>query len=482
MKIKSIDIENFRLFENLKLSNIGIPDGEKGSGITVFVGENGCGKTTILDAVALPLLEYKSDNFSIYDFHDPKKMTKIKILTESDFNYDGTMPKAIYKGKGFIFEAKKRQRVNAAYLSSMVASDQKFIRADGVSKPTDNSPDLRINVNNPFKGVRFNENDVLYLDKNRTFQIRSGTYNSTKFDRLMEDFNYQYIQSCNECPPDLNDECVQTKIKSKIEHQFFEETIREFCELTELKIRLNLLDNWRPFKNAFLAENKNNKLQINLSSQGSGFDMIFALIYSFNLAKQSKKQLIILIDEPELHMHPKLQLSLVRLLIKMSVDSQILLTTHSPLLVKQIMENELAKIIVIKKTDDVYYVEPTKKRVLPYISANEINYLAFQLATAEYHNELYGCLQNLAIVDDRDNYNETSFNTWLDEKGCKQTKVWKKINSSGKYHEQTCVLQIYIRNFIHHPENKNNEKFSDNELKQSIDEMRKIIAKINISA
>ena len=31
---------------------------------------------------------------------------------------------------------------------------------------------LRLNVNNPFSGKRFNDTDVVYLDKNRMFQIK----------------------------------------------------------------------------------------------------------------------------------------------------------------------------------------------------------------------------------------------------------------------------------------------------------------------
>jgi DNA repair exonuclease SbcCD ATPase subunit len=62
MFIKKIEIKNFRIFSNNKsfeIDNINAPNGVRGSGLTVFVGENGCGKTTILDAIALPILEYK---------------------------------------------------------------------------------------------------------------------------------------------------------------------------------------------------------------------------------------------------------------------------------------------------------------------------------------------------------------------------------------------------------------------------------------
>jgi DNA repair exonuclease SbcCD ATPase subunit len=56
MFIKKIEIKNFRIFpsdKNFEIDNIKIPNGNLGSGLTVLVGENGCGKTTILEALAL---------------------------------------------------------------------------------------------------------------------------------------------------------------------------------------------------------------------------------------------------------------------------------------------------------------------------------------------------------------------------------------------------------------------------------------------
>ena len=90
------------------------------------------------------------------------------------------MPNCNFPAKGFKFKANVRTRGNKSYLSSTVVSDQLFIKSG--DKPKDGSPDLRLSVNNPFRGKRFDENDVLILDKSRTYQTRLGTYNSTRFN------------------------------------------------------------------------------------------------------------------------------------------------------------------------------------------------------------------------------------------------------------------------------------------------------------
>ncbi len=198
MFIKSIQIKNYKLFspdEFFEISDLNIPDGQNnGSGLTIFVGENGCGKSTLLDAFAMPYISYKTDSFSLSDINNPNEKVEINILTNEVYTYKGTMPRVEYKGKGFSFLGGVRSRGTSGYLASMVVTDQKYIKADGETKPPDNAPDLRLSVNNPWSGSRFSEIEYLILDKNRTFQTRKGTYNDTRFDRIMEDLNYQYIQ------------------------------------------------------------------------------------------------------------------------------------------------------------------------------------------------------------------------------------------------------------------------------------------------
>ena len=247
MFIKKVTAKNFRLFtagQQFVVDDINAPDyTNQGSGLTVFVGENGCGKTALLDAIALPLLSYKADGFSLQDFENPKEKVLIEVLASGNFQVMGTMPKGSFQSKGFSFEAGVRSRDNRAYLSSVVVHDQKFIRADGTDKPVDNSPDLRVNVNNPFKGQRFNENDFLFLDKNRLYQTRTGMYNPTRFDRLIDDFSFQYLKDKDNIE-DLSGKLDD--VKTGIENEFLKKAIDKFEEVSGSTIKLNFVDNWLP--------------------------------------------------------------------------------------------------------------------------------------------------------------------------------------------------------------------------------------------
>lgn len=442
MYIKQITISNFRIFNNtnpFSISGFNVPDGSNsGSGLNVFVGENGCGKTSLLDALTLPILGYKAESISLDDFNDLESDIKIVILADKAFNYDGTMPKIKYKGKGFEFEAGIRTRENRAYLSSVVVRDQRFVRADGETRPEDGKPDLRLKVDNPWKGARFSENDILYLEKNRVYQTRSGTYNTTRFDRLMEDYNYKHLKE-NSPVGDIDADLAK-KILS-FENTFLNQALEKFEEISGEPINLNLINNYAPFKNAFFGVKRDNNHQVGINAIGSGYEMIFTLLYSYYLAQQSGKQLILLIDEPDLHLHPGIQDSFASLLLEFSKDSQIFVTTHSPLLVKQLEGNDLTMIkILLNEHDEIKESDPQESK-LSYVSANEINYIAFQLPTEEYHNELYEELfdKHATRIGIRD-FDQDFF------QGIKR----ETPNHAWKSSPNQVTLHTYVRNQIHH--------------------------------
>lgn len=470
MFIKKITIQNFRLFKDeeiFEIDNLNIPDNTEGSGLSLFVGENGCGKTSLLDAFSLPLLSYKADSFSLDNFFDPNEKTNIQVFSEKDFDFKGTMPnqKTPYKGKGFVFEAGIRSRENKSYLSSIVVNDQRYIRADGETKPEDGKPDLRVSVNNPWSGLRFNENDILFLDKNRTYQIRSGTYNPTRFDRLMEDFDFQYIKQ-DDNPVDCKEKMKD--VSNAIENQFLTDAINKFQEISGEKISLSYINNWTPHSKAFLGVTKENKQHILLNNLGSGYEMIFSLLYSFYLSQQSGKELIVFIDEPELHLHPKIQEDFVEILLEFSKSAQIILTTHSPLFIKQVLYNDKVQVNVLKKEDSKVAITKIEERRLPYLSANEINFLAFDLPTEEYHNELY---EELKIRDD--NSRTAPLNLKDFDSHFFQTTKNEPANYPYNGTPNQVSIHTHLRTQIHHRGTVGQADIT--EIKQSIEKMRSFL-------
>ena len=461
MFLKKIQIENFRLFcDEFSIDNFNIPDGtNEGSGLTLIVGENGCGKTSLLDAISMCMLDYKASTFNIYDMNSTKKETSIIFNSDEEFKVDGSMPNSGFIATGFKFKANLRSTKLKSYLQSPIVFDQYYISKDP-TKPKPGSPDLRLSVNNPFSGKRFNDTDILFLDKNRIFQIKSGNYNNTRFDRLMSDFNTQYVKAMKKDEfIDLNEE-LDSKIKSgKIENVFLENAINDFEKMSGKRIRLDFINNYEPFTKASFVMKEGENIQVPLSSIGSGYEMIFSLLYSYYLSKQNDKKIIIIIDEPELHLHPDIQKKFVQFLLKISKDSQIILSSHSPILVKQILYNDIVKTIVINKNKTISEISDFK---LSYLSANEINYLACGLATEEYHNELYEEL-NYKYYPAETNIKSFDLKFFINDKGETKTSPWK-----GNPNEVS--IHTFIRNQIHHRKDNGIPNYDD--LKKSIEFMR----------
>ncbi len=437
MFISNLIVKNYKLFnDEFKILNFNVPDNIKpGTGLTTIVGENGCGKTTILDAIASSLLEYKAESFDISDMNDSNKETEITIETKDTFNVKSVFPNSSFDAKGFKFIGKTREKSNQNKLLSLIMTDQLYISTDD-EKPKPGSPDLRMKVTNSFGTRRFNELDVLYLDKNRLYQTRAGTYNDTRFDRIMDDFNFQYYKN-QDSVENLNT-MLNEKIKKELSNKNLEKAINKFKEISGHSLKLDFIDNYLPFKKANLVVETPSNMQIDLASLGSGYEMMISLIYSFYMSKQSGKKLIILIDEPELHLHPRLQEKFVDFILEISKDSQVILTTHSPLLIKQLAYNENVKNIVLKKDKDVKEFD---ERKLSYISSNETNYLAFDLPSEEYHNELYESLM--------EKYSTSNGIKRFDNEFFIQQKKEDKIYPWEKQPNQVSI-HTFIRNQIHH--------------------------------
>ena len=150
MYISNVLIKNYRLFKSDKdyeLKDLNIPDmTNDGTGITIIAGENGLGKTTILDAIASTMLEYKADLFDINDINKLDEKTEIKVYADKPFKVLGTFPNTEYEFNGISFMGGIRDRGNKSFLQSMVVHDQIFLKVNPDDKPKDGSPELRLMI------------------------------------------------------------------------------------------------------------------------------------------------------------------------------------------------------------------------------------------------------------------------------------------------------------------------------------------------
>jgi predicted ATP-dependent endonuclease of OLD family len=214
------------------------------------------------------------------------------------------------------------------------------------------------------------------------------------------------------------------------------------------------------FKNVSIAGDED----IPINKRGSGVKRL--ILISFFRAEAERRQretglpsVVYAIEEPETSQHPDHQRALTSALVTLSkaAKTQIFLTTHSPEIVKKLKFENLL-LIAGQQPNDIRNVQASE---LPYPSLNEVNFSAFDESSFEYHNELYG-------------YIEGEEKLAMFRMG--QALIpYNKLNRDGSTTQQQIVLTDYIRHQIHHPENETNRRFTDQELRQSIEAMRSFI-------
>lgn len=493
MFIKSLHIENFKCFKNRTIEHIGMPNGKKGSGLNILIGENGNGKTTILEAVNyLTLNSYSVENkLSINDFNNYK--AEIKIIAEiDDFRCKSTI--AYFSSYHFIsngieFLAKSREKKEINKLLSSPFETHSYFKVK--SKYKDENENNKRDVDSRDKPFNNNYIDgeglnLFYFDKNRNRQITTGNYKTT-FEKILDDLNWKFLKKLdidkeNELVTNVSGEYFR-KVDEITESGAGNKTandLKDFFSNDDYgNLKIDLLNLLIPYKNAFFTIRKDNELkQISIKDLGSGVEIILTLLLLKNIAGASKGKIVYLIDEPELHLHPKAQEKLLELLLEESKDKQIFISTHSPYMFKGSI-GAGANLLLLKRGDD-NNIEIVNARdegwgLFGEISPTwgEINWFAYNLPTVEFHNELYGFLQSKAIDEDEDENNsaEANFDQWLTDKGLEQNKDWIKEFRGIAQPSARRTTQTFIRNSIHHPENKHNDEYGINELKHSIEQM-----------
>lgn len=156
-------------------------------------------------------------------------------------------------------------------------------------------------------------------------------------------------------------------------------------------------------------------------------------------------------------------------------DTQVLITTHSSIVVKELKFDDIRIITENNGTKQIKFVDT---HYLPTPSLNEVNYLTFGEILTEYHDELYGYLQTRAIDEDSKYNSQFKFDDWLKAHGCTEMKTWRKVEKDGSINSCNFTLATYIRNRIHHPENTNNVVETIEEIDKSIIAMQNVVTSL----
>lgn len=179
---------------------------------------------------------------------------------------------------------------------------------------------------------------------------------------------------------------------------------------------------------------------------------------------------IVMVDEPEISMHPKWQQRIMRYyrdLFKRdgNQEVQLFFATHSEYVVRSALQDKDNTLVIVLRQNNgnVEKETITAPKCLPTITSAEVNYLAFAIPTVDYHQQLYSAIQQGMSVKACDEYI------------AKQAKYNAGIHYNPSSHNNTTYKTVctYVRNRIDHPDCTGT--YTDNQLALSIELMREIL-------
>ena len=411
----------------------------------VIAGENGSGKTTILETLAtfLNLSSMKPFDYIEYDVN----VQSFRIFYKTDDEGNS----GFHYRKDLISGEEERIHRNSSNSRDVLEKDAKDIRSYGV---------LYSKARSGFKTNQVKGSSTQQIDNNKYFVDESDDYTTAK--QLIVDLRAQDNEKLMKLMesgerPDIN-EFKRTHSKlyrfTKAFDNFFDGLC--FKEVNEESIN----------EKQVLFEKFGKTISIDNLSTGEK-QIVFRgtqLLRNSNAIHNG----IVLIDEPELSMHPRWQAKILDFYVNLFDDSgdQLIITTHSEYVLRSALQrpNDTLVIILNNKNGSVKQKKVTAPRVLANITFAETNNIAFDIYSNDYHTELYGYLQHkegLETVKESDDFilNSSAYDA------SKHSKPSRYHNPRSGKTITYSTLPTFIRNAIDHPDNGN--VYSDDELKVS---------------
>jgi AAA15 family ATPase/GTPase len=476
MKIKNVYIKNFRGICELD-SPIEILD------FNIFIGDNGTGKTAVLEAINYCLSPgYVASRFDINDFYNGSN-EDIEITVEFDMNFtaklaDGFTTQNVECNKISLLVKKRERSAPGKAFSDLVTTTHYVVPVamkgtEGWSQQRKGGSDFKFTERQlSLPNVDVEMPRAFCFSRTRNKQLTVG-YNSS-LTSIVNDLNWRFDKSQRDKEDADHFKHERKKLHEKIMSDTGGDTLKktidsanEILEKLEMdKIDISLLKTLTPYDHTEIVFPFDG-FELPVENSGSGIEMAIAIALLEAMAKISKEKIILIIDEPELHLHPKLQSKLFDHLKEVSKEIQIIASTHSPFLFKNVYQNADVKLLISKKEDNKICIQDARSSGFGLLkwspSWGEICYFAYCLSTTEFHDDLYASLQ------DRENKEKIcEIESWfVNTKNFIKEIKWPDPVRGPQ--EET--LMTFIRNRIHHGDNQNRPMYTPAQLKNSIEIM-----------
>lgn len=316
MRIKHLTIENFRAIGQLDL--------DCSNGANVFIGDNGAGKSTVLEAIGI-LFSWLNARYTSAKGRgrsirqDDIRQGSAYCFLQVEAEHQGMTARwSLFKGQASQDAADRRSDLRE--LDAFVAHIREFHEDERYLFTV-------YGVNRNLTAITLDKQ--FYGSKEKKQQVVRSTFSSTSWKQF---FNWYYER-----------ENEENRMKARFSAQYHDESLDAIREcLTEVfPDYRNLRIEDRPTR--FVIEKEGHEINFERLSDGEKCYITLVLDIARRLSLQNdgskpilECEQLILIDEVDLHLHPSWQLSVVSNLQRKFPRCQFFVTSHSPLVLSSL--------------------------------------------------------------------------------------------------------------------------------------------------
>lgn len=279
MYINSLEIEKYQIFENLKME-FQIPQNGK-SVVNIIAGVNGSGKTTLLNWI---LKRFTSNDLN-------GKMIRDDNINLVDNSVD-----------------------HQEWLKNIVYFKEDVVKNNKYENGIHSSPRVIFMPSN----MTFNYQPKNALDTSYKFEnIINPNYIIGNAELYIKEFVIKEERSSKESDPEK---------RTKVAIDKFNSIFKESEFVTKL-VDLDIHKQNRPVFETINGD------RVTIDCLSSGEQQLYARVVSLMILNPHNS--VILIDEPEIALHPKWQIEIIKIYENIGENNQFIVTTHSPFIISQ---------------------------------------------------------------------------------------------------------------------------------------------------